>query len=173
MGCSSVFWLARPGYHRNTVQTHFLLSMLAAGFINFCSLLVFLYLLPRDAPVSLSLCRFIYYEWADLLSMPVVHVMSEVCHSGLGWQHMAKRHSLTVPHTLPTSMQPRAWRAHIQLECTCQPLPWVILNNSCLQSLSQTHSHSLKFKHKCTKCVSHCGWLIRFLIFPFECTHTH
>lgn len=40
----------------------------------------------------LSLCL-IHYKWLDLLSMPVLHVMSEVCHSGLGPQRMAEMHS--------------------------------------------------------------------------------
>lgn len=74
----------------------------------------------------LSLCL-IHYKWLDLLSMPVVHVMSEVCHSGLGPQRMAEMHSGFLTHspsinshkctTARTYAHAHAWCKPIRQQC--------------------------------------------------------
>lgn len=96
--CYSFLWLASWGHMYNGGLQNIFFFFLYQGemlvakysdawFISFFSIFKFFSLETRYSPPPLPL---IYYEWVDLLRMPVVHVMSEVCHSGLGPQHMVE-----------------------------------------------------------------------------------
>lgn len=68
-----------------------------------CLFIYFLFFPHCFPPELFLLSHFLFlslsHKWMDLLSMPVVHVMSEVCHSGLGPQRMAEMHSDFLTHS--------------------------------------------------------------------------